>query len=343
MSKESKNDKSRIELTADDLKRIVNSSQYDAMDDEIDLGALWSGLIKRKWLIFITTIFTTVLAIAASLQITPMYESTVKLVPVSTEGGASSLMAKYGDLASLAGIALPSSGGVSVSKEAVEVLLSKRFLADFIQEKQLKKILFYHQWDEKNQKWIKSEPSIIDRVKDMLLNSSGKSKVDMQNLYNKTLQPGEPTIYSAVNFFTSNVISVNEYPKSGFYSLRISWVNPVQARDWANELVKRVDDELRQEAMEEAEANIQFMNQKLAEIELHDIRTIALKSIEENMKKVAFAQAQKDYVFKVIDPAIAAEKPYSPRRTMMAVLGFLFGLVISVMIALILNWRQNHS
>ncbi|QCU89551.1 Wzz/FepE/Etk N-terminal domain-containing protein [Thiomicrorhabdus sediminis] len=332
----------KIELTAEELRKILDKSTSNYVDDEIDLAELWSAIWSRKWLVLLITFITTVSAIFISVQMTPKYEASVKLMPVSSDGGASGLMAKYGGLASLAGISLPSGGDVPVAAEAVEVLKSKRFIAEFIAEKNLKPVLFNQNWDADKQQWI-DKPSIVSSIKASIFGDIDKQTGVYSYQGKEKLLPGEPSIYEAVDLFLTNILTVSEDSKSGVYSLTVKWSNPVEARDWANELVQRVDEELRQKALQEAQANIDFMNSKLTDIQLQDIRNIALKSIEENLKKITFAQVQKNYVFKVIDPAIVAEQPVSPKKTLMVAVAMVLGLMLGVFLALILNWRAGSK
>jgi uncharacterized protein involved in exopolysaccharide biosynthesis len=330
---------SKIELTPEELKRIIASNQFDNSDDEIDLAELWSGLTKRKGMIVLVTLVFALLAIYISLSMTPKYQSTVKMLPVSSEGGASLLMDKYGGLASLAGVTLDSGGELFLLEQAVEVLNSRQFLAEFIRENNLKQVLFYKNWDQQSQQWIKQE-SVAGKIKEVLGgNANSIQSYDGQ----EPLLENEPSIYEVVEFFKKEVLSISSDKNSLTYNLSIKWVNPVQARDWANQLVKRVDERLRNDNLQQAQATIDYMNEKLATIELQDIRNIALKTIEENLKKITFAQVQKEYVFKVIDPAIVEEKPVSPKRGLMVAVGVVLGLMLGVFLALVLNWRTSNK
>lgn len=330
---------SKIELTPEELKRIIASNQFDNSDDEIDLAELWSGLTKRKGMIVLVTLVFALLAIYISLSMTPKYQSTVKMLPVSSEGGASLLMDKYGGFASLAGVTLDSGGELFLLEQAVEVLNSRQFLAEFIRENNLKQVLFYKNWDQQSQQWIKQE-SVAGKIKEVLGgNANSIQSYDGQ----EPLLENEPSIYEVVEFFKKEVLSISSDKNSLTYNLSIKWVNPVQARDWANQLVKRVDERLRNDNLQQAQATIDYMNEKLATIELQDIRNIALKTIEENLKKITFAQVQKEYVFKVIDPAIVEEKPVSPKRGLMVAVGVVLGLMLGVFLALVLNWRTSNK
>ena len=340
----SSQENTKVELTPEMLQTLLQQNNQTVADDEIDLAELWSGLIKRKWLIMTLTGLMTFSVALYSLSITPQYDSSVSLMPVSGGGGDGGLASKYGGLASLAGISLPSGGEMALSAEAVTTLKSKRFLKDYILEKDLKKQLFYQAWDSENSRWLVSD-GLMASFKEIIADLAGSPESGVKFHYagQEILEEGEPSIYSVVDFFSKNILSISEDSKSGMFTLKIKWINPVVARDWANELVLRVDNELRQKAIAESQATISYMQGKLPTIELQDFRVIALQMIEDNLKKVTFAQVKKEYVFKVIDPAIVAEKASSPKKGLMVAVGFVLGLMLSLFLALILNWRDARS
>lgn len=340
--KTEENSAPKIELTHEELKKILCVEQAPDeryVDDEIDLAELWQGLMRYKVLIIGLTMVVTVVAAIVSMKMTPKYESTVLMAPVSSEGASSGLLAQYGGLASMAGISLPSgSGGVSQAEEAQAILMSYRFLSEYIKEKALKPVLFYEQWSMDKQDWISKKEGILAGIKLSLLGQPSKADFEYQG--QEVLADGEPSMAESVRVF-KQLLSISEEGKTGLIRLKIAWINPVQARIWANELVQRVDDELRQKAILESQDIIEYMQKKLPSIELQDLRMIALSMIEEQVKKITFAEVNKEYVFKVIDPAIVAEKPVSPKKGLIVAVGFILGLMLSVFVALILNWRKN--
>jgi uncharacterized protein involved in exopolysaccharide biosynthesis len=333
----------KMEISPEVLQRLLQqNSKEDTAEDEVDLAELWQGLMKRKWLIVLLSGLVTFSMVVATFFMTPLYQSSVSLMPVSSGDASSGLASKYGGLASLAGISLPSGGGISLTAEAIATLQSKRFLAEYILEKDLKKQLFYQNWDTEAGAW-RTEKSWMSSTKASIKNMLGFEEEQAKVSYagQEQLAPGEPSVYQVAKFFNTSVLSVSEDQKSSLTSLNIKWIDPVQSKSWANELVVRVDNELRQKAISEAQATIDYMHEKLPTIKLQDLRSIALQTIEENIKKITFAQVNKEYVFKVIDPAIVAEKASSPKKGLMVAVGFVLGLMLSIFMALILNWRDS--
>ncbi len=326
----------KIELTQEELKNLLRvqhvvDDRYG--DDEIDLSELWQSLMRRKMLIAGVTIVMTLMVTIVSMKISPKYESMVLIAAVSSGNSSNSLLAKYDGLASMAGIALPgSSDGVSQAQEAQAILVSYRFLSEYIKDKALKQELFPERWSVDEQRWLPKEESLFGK----------KNEVEFKYKGQENLSDGEPSMGESVAAF-KKILSISEERKTGLIRLKISWINPVQASIWANDLVQRVDDELRQKNILESKDVMAYVKEKLPTIELQDLRMIALTMMEEQVKRITFAEVNKEYVFKVIDPAIVAENPVSPKKGLIIAVGFVLGLMLSIFIALILNWREKNK
>lgn len=66
--------------------------------------------------------------------------------------------------------------------------------------------------------------------------------------------------------------------------------------------------------------------------------------IEEHTKIITLAKVNDEYVLKVIDPAIAPEKPAKPNRKLIVLLGVILGAAMGVLVAFmrnaIRNWKE---
>ena len=308
-------------------------------EDEIDLLELWNAIYKRKKLVLLMAFGLAFLMAIFSLTKDNLYKSEVLLAPVSSgSGGMSGLAAKYGGLASMAGIDLPSGGGGNLTQEALSLLESKRFLYDFINRNNLKPVLFYKNWNSDSNKWL--EPLInTAEIKESLFGK--KETVTYEGM--EVLADNEPSIFDAYSLFTKQILSVSQDKKTEFITLGIEWTNPVQARDWANQLVKEINEKIRREHIQQSQTTITYLRKTLEKVKLIELKEIIFNLIEENTKSMTLAETRQDYIFKIIDPAIVAEKKSSPKRGLMVVIGFILGLMLGIFIALILNWRENKD
>lgn len=270
---------------------------------ELDLFDLWDILWSGRWLVILIGGIATVLAVVYALLAAEVYESRVVMMPADdgkSGGGLSALAGQFGGLASLAGIQL--SGGGSKSSMALEVLESRKFTMDFIQENNLLPILFPGRWDEARQGWVSEDgegngqpPSL--QMAAVLLNAATKVKTD--------------TI-------------------SGATTLTVSWKDPLIAADWANALVRRLNNDIRTRDVQEAEAAIAYLEGLLADTTNVDMRQTLYRLLESQTQTVMLARVRPDYVFRVVDPALPAERRSKPARTVIVLLGGVLGGLIGI-------------
>lgn len=315
-----------------------NNAPYD--DDEIDLAELWAALYKRKIMILGLAAGLAVLVAIYSLTLPNQYKASALLAPASGDGGGGGLASQYGGLASLAGISLPK-GSTSTAQTAMAVMQTRKFLSEFIAENQLKQQLYFKQWDAEKSEWIESSSfSLMGTIKSWVSTSNQKS----EPLYEgqEILAPGEPSMWDAVKTF-SEMLSISEGKDNGMITITIEWLDPVQARDWVIAIVNRVNTQMRLQQIEDSNKTIEYLQEQLQKTQLVEIKTVAYKLIEQNLKDMTLANTQQNFVFKVIDPAVVPEEKSAPKRSLMVAVALVLGGMLGIFIALILNWRENNA
>ncbi len=271
--------------------------------DEVNLLEVWKILTRSKWLILFFTLLSTAIAVAIALNSTRFYRSELLLEAVSTDGKQGSGLAQLGGLAAMAGINL---GGKGNSKDSMIAKLQSRiFLTEFIQDEQLMPILFDKKWDKVAKKWQVTEKKEI------------------------------PTLLQGVEYFQSEILKINQETKTGLITLSIEWKDPIQASQWANLLVTRINRHLRTIAIQEANKNIDYLNIQLAKAQIVEIKQVIASLLEDQIKQIMLTNRSDEFAFKVIDPAVIPEKPFKPKRKVMVILGFIIGLFLGIMIALL--------
>jgi uncharacterized protein involved in exopolysaccharide biosynthesis len=255
---------------------------------------------KRRWLVSAVVLAFLIAGVLYATLSKPVYRVEVTLAPTSTDGASSGLGAvagQFGSLAALAGI--PGLTG-SNTKEAVAVLQSRAFTAEFIKQHNLLPVLFSDHWDAQAGKWTLAGDEV-------------------------------PTISDGVKLFEEAIRSVSVDIDSGLVSLFVEWTDPVLAADWANGLAARLNQVLREREMREASQSLEYLREQLAKSDVVEIRAALFKLIEEQQKRRMLASVHEQYAFRVLDPAMAPEldDPVRPRRAlillMALVLGLLFG------------------
>jgi uncharacterized protein involved in exopolysaccharide biosynthesis len=125
---------------------------------------------------------------------------------------------------------------------------------------------------------------------------------------------------------------VTEDRRTGIVTLTILWSDPEVAAQWATYLVERANEDLRQRAILEAEESIAYLNKELVKTSVVEIRQAIYKLLEIKINSIMLANVQKEYAFRVIDPAAAPdEKDIAwPLRPLFSVAGLVLGGLIGL-------------
>ena len=271
-------------------------------EDEINLMDLWKTLVEQKKLFFVITTITTLIALTYALLATPIYRAEALLAPVSKEKGGqlSALAGQFGGLASLAGINLGGGGGDI--EEAIATLKSREFTNKFIEDESLMSVLFEDEWDKARKEW--------NDIKE------------------------QPTLWRAYKKFKL-IRVVTQDKKTGLITLSIDWKEPVLAASWVGKLIKRLNDQLRQEAIMNSEKSIRFLEAEIQKTSVIEIKESIYNLIEAQAKTKMLANTQEEYAFRVLDEAVVPEEKSKPKRTLIVLLGFILGFMISILFVFI--------
>ena len=137
-------------------------------------------------------------------------------------------------------------------------------------------------------------------------------------------QEDEPTEQKAVESF-KEILSVDEDKKSGLITLSISWKDPEVAAQWANNLVKQLNEQLREKAIADSKKRVGYLEQELAKTTLQDMRAVLYNLLESEKQKAMLANVNEDFALEVIDPAVAPETREKPKRKLIVALGGVCG------------------
>ncbi|MBS1190194.1 MAG: O-antigen chain length determinant protein, WzzB/FepE family [Rhodocyclaceae bacterium] len=286
-----------------------------ATDNEIDLIELWRTLVEFKWTIVVTTLLCLATAATIAFMMTPVYQADVLVAPAEEGKGNSGLAALAGQLGGIAELAgVNASSGGSNKETAIAYLKSRIFIENFIKEKNLLPVLYPNQWDITRNDWA---------VED-------KSKI--------------PTLWDAHQLFSKKVLSVTSDKKTGLITITIEWKNREQAVEWANEIVKRANDHLRQKAIAETELSVNYLESELKKTSVVEVQQAIFKVMESQIKSKMMANVQEQFAFIVIDPAaLMNENAYiRPKRQLITVLGLLVGVMMGTLIAFIRSTILKH-
>lgn len=274
-----------------------------------DLRATLARLSARRWLIAASIAVCAAGFTAVAFLMTPVYRVDSVLAPANTDrtlGALNDMFGSLGGLSSLAGINI--GGADTKTQEALAVLQSRELTQSFIEEKGLLPELFPRDWDARRNAW-------------------------------KTGLRDPPTLAKAYKYFDRKIRFVNLDRKSGLITLSIYWRDRLEAAAWANELVRRLNAEMRARAIAQANDSVADLEKELLVTTTVETRQAISRLIDTQVKQRMMADVTQEYAFRVVDKAIPpdADDPAWPNKLLLLVLGPLAGLALGVFLALALD------
>lgn len=267
-------------------------------------------LAAKRWLVLGAALGAAA-GMLAFWVMRPLYRAQVLVAPAAQEesgGMLSKLASQFGGVAELGGIDLTAQGGVM--PEAVAVLESHAFVADFITRKNLLPVLFPAQWNA---------PDPRKRA----------------------------TVQKAVERFSKRVMAVEAEKATQFVTLRIDWYDRKLAAQWANELIATLNQTMRQRAIVESRESVEYLRRELERTQVMSIQQSLNKLIEEQMRRGMLANTRSEYVVRVLDPAFVpdASRYIRPSWALLVGGGLFGGLLLAGGIVLMLarDLRQGRA
>lgn len=154
---------------------------------------------------------------------------------------------------------------------------------------------------------------------------------------------GKPLdIRDAVRVFDTSVRTVSEDKKTGLVTLSIRWKDPDTAAEWANLLVQRLNDRLRQQALAESERNVAYLQKEMATTSVVSLQQSMGRVLEGEMQKLMLARGNEEFAFKVIDRATPPKLRESPKRSLIAIVSLLAGGFLGVLVVFLRKAIQNR-
>ncbi|WP_406611036.1 Wzz/FepE/Etk N-terminal domain-containing protein [Agarivorans sp. JK6] len=301
-------------------------------EDEIDLRELFSVIWRGKWIIIACTALFAVAAVIYAINQPNIYRANALLAASNQESNKLSGMAsQFGGLASLAGINLGSGGGTDQTTLAIEVLKSRQFFKEFLDKYQIKAdLMAAKDWNQ-----VSGELSYDPEVYDAQANRWTRDV--------KAPKRAEPSMQESHEVFIKEVLSISTDKETGLITVAAEHISPIVAQQWVNWLVKDINQVMRERSQQETLTNINYLKEQLENTSVAQMQTVFYQLIEEQTKTLMLAEANGDFVFKVVDPAVVAEQKVKPKRALICVLGTLLGGILGVMLVLVRHFAKGSA
>ena len=297
--------------------------------EELTLYGLFA-LFIRNWLTLVISGFSfAIIALIWAINQPNVYTANTLLMPAGEDsGGLSGLAGNLGGLAAMAGVSLPE-GKTDNTKLALELLETQHFLGEFIEENDLiVPIMAAKDWDVANNKLI-IDPEIYDENTATWLRKA------------KAPRTPTPSVQETYEQFLK-LLSVDQDPKTKFVTISVDFYSPYLAAEWTTKLVDKLNESIRLRDKKEATESIAYLEKLSVESNVHGLRTTFLSLMEEQIKSRMLAEVRKDYVFKIVDPAVVPELKSKPRRSIIIIIAGFLGGIVGIIIILFRSGRQAY-
>lgn len=283
---------------------------------EIDLREVVGTLWARRLLLTIIVMLFTAVFVAVAFLTTPIYRASVVIMDASSSRDGGLLgrgLASLGGLASLTGLSFM--GANQQGEEALAVLRSREFTERFIAELDLMPELFHKQWNPTTKSW-------------------------------KGNRDSWPTPAQAAKFFDLKVRTLVRDKLTGLITVGVEWRDPERAALWANELVARLNSEMRARTIKHTELTVRYLNEELAATSTIETREVINRLMESQMNERMLASVTSEYAFRVVDRALPPDRRdiAKPRKALLILLGPVVGFIIgSFVVFLLAALRRERS
>jgi uncharacterized protein involved in exopolysaccharide biosynthesis len=281
------------------------------VDDGLTLQALFAAVAARRWWVLSTVVLVAAAFSAYAFLATPIYRATTVLA-AARPSSADGVNSQVSGLAAVAGMEVGLRN--SETEEALAVLRSREFTENFISANNLMPQLFPEKWSLRTGTW----------------------KVDDQH---------RPTLGKAYRLFDKKIRSVVQDKKTGLVTVNVDWSDRQAAALWANDLVQRLNAEMRSRAITRAEASVRFLEKELQTTSTVEVRNAISRLLETEVKQRMLADVTPEYSFSVVDRALPADEDYPlrPKRLALLIAGPLLGFGIGTIGALISSRRRSET
>ena len=284
----------------------MNDTYPNEAEDEMDLRVLVARIFAQRWWVIASVVVFSVGFYAAAHLLTPIYRASSVLIPAKSghdmdaSGSGLGGGGGIGGVASLVGINL--GGNDTVTEEALAVLKSRQFTDKFISDLNLMPVLYAKIWDAQTGKW----------------------KVDEKH---------QPTPAKAYRYFDKKIRAIVPEKKTSLITLNVDWTDRVAAANWANELLRRLNLEMRQREIARADAAVGYLEKEFESTTAVATREAIGRLVESQVKQRMLASVTPEFAFRVIDPATPPDKDdvHFPNKFLMAIAGPIVGFIFGVL------------
>ena len=298
--------------------------------DDVNIIEMFKIIYKNKILIFIITSAFALSSVIYALSRPNIYHSSALVFPSESQDSAMSEMSqRYGGIAAIAGISIPSSGTANKVNLAINKLYSRQFLGKLLKKKGIKEKIFATKAFDSNKMQIIYEPQLYNSLSDKWVRevqhplTSAPSTLEVHELY------------------LSEVISVSHDRLTNFITITIRHKSPLFAKELLELVISEINEQTRVDSINESNKALEYLQGEYIATSDIGMRDSISRLIESQMKIQMLATVQDGFLLNVIDGAYTPEKKSSPSRSTICIIGTLFGFILSIVLVFVRRLQQS--
>ena len=106
-------------------------------------------------------------------------------------------------------------------------------------------------------------------------------------------------------------------------------------------IISEINTFYRQKDRVESEKAVSYLNQQMAKTNLSEIKMVMAELLKKQIQDLTLIEVHESYVFEYIDPPAVMENRVEPSRALISILGFILGLMISIIVVFIIYFRPK--
>ena len=285
---------------------------------EIHISELIKTLGNKVYLIMFITMIFAFISIFYALSLPNIYKSEVLVKPNSSKQLSGSSLGSLSSIANIAGINIGGSSS-DITDEAISTIKSQEFLSKLIKKHSLVvPIMASKKWNANT-----DELEINNRIYDEI---EGKWLVEFPT--NKSPSNKEPSPQLVVKEFRKN-LEITQDRNNGFLTISYKSHSPYFSKEVLNYLLEAINNFMREKEVERATKSLIFLDQQIKNTNVQEVKKALSDLVKQETQKIVLSEASDEYVFMVIDNAVAPDFKDSPSRAVICMLITFFGFVFA--------------
>lgn len=295
----------------------IDNKKINMSQDHIIIKDIFKFLWSEKNIIIISLIFFISITSYYSLSLPNIYTSKALLQISKNVDSAklSSISSRYLELSNISGLGFSSNSDSSKRDLAIATLTSKDFFKILLDKHNLAPLLVASDSYDFNKNEI-----IFDN-----------------EIYNKGewVEGMEPSYIEAHNFFLKNTLQVAINRDTQHIQISISHISPYLAEEMLRICLEELNLKLKNNDLAGSSKAISFIKNSLATTQTNEMKNSLNSLLEKQLEIQMLASIDDDYVLEKIDSPFIPNKPSSPNRLFIILMGAMFGILIGSVIAFI--------